>query len=58
LVGNVCQVSKLIWLKVVAEFVNWKETERVLREIWVDYFQWYESSWEPVPLTNYNDKKE
>ncbi|MFA5916883.1 MAG: EAL domain-containing protein [Candidatus Gracilibacteria bacterium] len=58
LVGNVCQVSKLIGLKVVAEFVNGKETERVLREIGVDYFQGYESSGEPVPLTNYNDKKE
>lgn len=57
LVENVCDISRIMWLKVVAEFVNWKETERVLREIWVDYFQWYESSWQPAPLSNFSDKK-
>jgi EAL domain-containing protein (putative c-di-GMP-specific phosphodiesterase class I) len=57
-IANVCEVSRMLWLKVVAEYVNWKETEKVLREIWVDYFQWYESSWEPIPLANYKDKKE
>jgi EAL domain-containing protein (putative c-di-GMP-specific phosphodiesterase class I) len=56
-IASVCDVSRIIWLKVVAEYVNWIETERVLKEIGVDYFQWYESSWEPMPLTNYNDKK-
>ncbi len=56
-IANVCEVSRIIWLKVVAEYVNWKETEKVLRELGVDYFQWFESSWKVLPLYDFSDKK-
>jgi EAL domain-containing protein (putative c-di-GMP-specific phosphodiesterase class I) len=52
IIEKTCDVAKLLWIKVIAEFVNWKDVKKILKEVWVQYFQGYESSWEPFLLND------